>query len=134
MKKISFLIALAVLGLASCKKDTNDKTEPTPSAVTNFNELKTSQSFDWRTSKEITINIAGLQTMSPVVGTFKVTSTDGKTTFYQALQAMDYSGSVKVNVPSHITDININFGSVQKTFTTSQSTINFDYLMPLTEE
>lgn len=134
MKKISLGIALAVLGLASCKKDTNDKTEPTPAAVTNFNELKTSQSFDWKTSKEITINIAGLQTIAPVVGTFTVTSTDGKTTFYQALQAMDYSGSVKVTVPSHITDLHINFGTVQKTFSTSQSTINFDYLMSVTEE
>ena len=132
MKKLTLVIALAVLGIASCKKESTIKTEPTNVSVSNFNELKTSQSFDWKTTKEITINIAGLQTISPVIGTFTVTTTDGKIAFYQASTAMNQSNSIKVSVPSHIKDININFGSVQKTFSTSQSSIQFDYLMPVT--
>lgn len=130
MKNLSYLIAIVLLGLTSCKKDLLEKVTPTTSVekTTTFNQVKANQNFDWKSSKEITLKIEGLQTIAPVNGTFTVKSLDNKIIFYQAMQSMSQSMTTTFVVPNHIKEISVSFGSIQKVYYTQNNHIDFNYL------
>jgi hypothetical protein len=135
MKNLIFIFTLVTIGLSSCKKDLIENATPTnnTSSINQFKEIKTSENFDWKTTKEITLNVYGYKTINTVSGTLRVSTVDDKIIFHQALQTMEQSGTIKLTIPSHIKDVKISFGSIQKTFNTSQSTIEFEYLTPISE-
>jgi len=130
MKNLSYLIAIVLLGLTSCKKDLLEKVTPTTSVekTTTFNQVKANQNFDWKSSKEITLKIEGLQTIAPVNGTFTIKSLDNKIIFYQAMQSMSQSMTTTFVVPNHIKEISVSFGSIQKVYNTQNNHIDFNYL------
>jgi hypothetical protein len=130
MKNLLILASIAVLGLSSCKKDWMEKVTPETKTqeVSKFSELKVQENFDWKTSKEFSLSVTGLQTIAKVNGTLVVTSDDGKITFYQGNHAMDQSFVTKFNVPVHIKGIVVNYGSITKNFSTNSNQIQFDYI------
>lgn len=129
MKNISLLLAIVVLGMTSCKKDLIEKAGPAPtSSVSKFSEIKASETFDWKTSKEYTLQVTGMNTIADANGTFKVTSLDGKIIFYQAAHKMNESFTSKFKVPSHIKDLTLSFGSIRKNVSTVNTNIQFNYL------
>ncbi|OYU95002.1 MAG: hypothetical protein CFE21_11880 [Bacteroidetes bacterium B1(2017)] len=135
MKTLTIVSALLVFGLTSCKKDILEKATPTSNIVpvSNFKEIKASENFDWKTSKEINLKIFGFKTASPISRTLIVSSIDDKIVFYQGLQVMEQDGLIKLTIPSHIKDIKVTYGSIQKTLSVSQSELQFDYLTPIAE-
>jgi len=137
MKNLMIIAAIAVIGLSSCKKDLMDRVTPASTKtqeVSKFAEIKVQENFDWKTSKEFTMNVAGLETISPINGTMKVTSDDGKIVFYQGLHSMNKSFQTKFMVPVHIKGITVSFGSISKNYSTLAKQIQFDYLTDSTAE
>jgi hypothetical protein len=136
MRNLSILIALALLGLTSCKKDLLERVTPTSQVATTtaFKQMKANQNFNWKSSKEITLKIEGLKTIAPVKGTFTVSSLDNKIVFYQALQSMSENVTTKFVVPNHIKEISISFGSIQKAYNTQSNSINFSYVQSSSAE
>lgn len=130
MKNLSVLIVIVLLGLTSCKKDLLEKvTPPTQDQTSNsFTQMKVGPDFDWKSSKEITLKIEGLNTIAPIKETFTVSSLDNKIIFYQALQPMNVSLTTKFVVPNHIKELSVSFGSIKKVYPTQNNTIDFNYL------
>jgi hypothetical protein len=136
MKNLMIIAAIAITGLSSCKKDLMEKVTPVTKTqeVSKFAEIKVQETFDWKTSKEFSMNVSGLETIAPVQGTMKVTSDDGKIVFYQGSHKMNESFATKFMVPAHIKGLNVSFGSITKNFSTLAQQIQFDYLTETTAE
>jgi hypothetical protein len=136
MKKLMIIAAIAIAGLSSCKKSLMEKATPVNRTqnASKFAEIKVQENFDWKTTKEFSLNVSGLETIAPVQGTMKVTSDDGKIVFYQGSHKMNESFNVKFLVPSHIKGLNVSFGSITKNFSTLAQQIQFDYLTETTAE
>lgn len=132
MKNLIILASIAVLGLSSCKKDWIEKVTPKDNgqttATSKFSDLKVQESFDWKTSKEFTLKVNGLQTIGETNGTFTVTSDDGKIVFYQGNHTMNQNFVTTFMVPVHIKGLVVKFGSISKNFSTLAQQIQFDYL------
>jgi|688.fasta_scaffold807336_1 hypothetical protein len=130
MKNLSILIVIVLLGLTSCKKDLLEKVTPTSQDETSnsFKQMKVGPDFDWKSSKEITLKIEGLNTITPIRETFTVSSLDNKIIFYQALQTMNVSLTTKFVVPNHIKELSVSFGTIKKVYNTQNNNIDFNYL------
>ena len=130
MRNLSVLIAIVLLSLTSCKKDLLEKVTPNSQdePSNSFKQMKVGPDFDWKSSKEITLKIEGLNTIAPINGTFIVSSLDNKIIFYQALQPMNLSMTTKFVVPNHIKELSVSFGTIQKVYPTQNNAIDFNYL------
>jgi hypothetical protein len=139
MKYSIIITALAILGFSSCKKDLGNEPVPSPNTqstlVKNFKQLKVDDQFSFNTSNEITLNVSPMKTSIRIVNTLRVSSTDGKTIYLSRLASMDEALTEKLIIPSTEKSLTVSFGSISKTFNTTATFIEFDYLSDnLTEE
>ena len=136
MKKISIIAVIAIFTLASCKKTLMDRVTPPsdPNKVSQFNQIKASGSFDWKTTKSIGLTVQGLQTQAPIVRTLSVTSADGKTIFFNVSQAMDQNLSATLTIPSNVEEVMVNYGTITKKYSTLVGNILFDFMPPVEPE
>jgi hypothetical protein len=129
MKKFIILSILAALSLSSCKKNlTENQDLPKGNTTTKFSELKTTESFDWKTNKELTFNYVGFPTINPVKTTLTISSEDGKVVLYSGMQEMSANLEVKLAIPTNMGTIKVKYGAVEKTYQTNVSKISFDIL------
>ena len=63
MKKLSIILILFLI-LVSCRKIDNVTPDGSPKST---KELQVNSTFDWKTSKEITLNIIGLKKVNPQI-------------------------------------------------------------------
>ncbi len=136
MKKISIIAVIAIFALTSCKKTLMDKVTPPsdPNKVSQFNQIKASSNFDWKTTKTIQLNVQGFATPAPINKTLWVTSTDGKTVYYNALHLMDQNLTAQLTIPSNISEIMVSYGTINKKYSTQLSTIIFDFMPEIVPE
>jgi hypothetical protein len=114
---------LIVLFTTGCKK--NDEVVPeTPETIF---DLNVNPSFDWKTSKEITLNVTGLPVPVTVKNTIFIKSADGKSVFYTDQLEMSKNYTIKFSIPSHLTQVVISYGTITKTSDISGSSLSFDY-------
>jgi hypothetical protein len=126
---------IAFATLTSCKKQlTEDQDLPKNSLTKKFSELKTSESFDWKTTKELTFNYVGIQTIQPVKTTLTVSSEDGKVVLFSGLQEMSANFQIKLAIPTNMSTLKVKYGAVEKTYQTNVSAISFDILPTLENE
>ena len=126
MKKLVFIFILLIITLISCKKvDINPSDTPKPTK-----ELIVNSNFDWKTSKEITLNIIGLKSISPQIqNTLYVKSSIGDTTYYMDILVMNADYIIKFTVPTTETKIVLVYGSKTKTIDLLSNEITFDYII-----
>lgn len=136
MKKEYFL-ALALLALiqvtfTSCKKLEN--VEPKPvivPTVTNFKQIKVDPSFDWKSTSNVTLNIAAANTPVTITNTL-VVKTETGVIIYKKLQKMNEAFTTNVVVPSSLKKVVVSYGSIVKTIDISNKTINFNFITETT--
>lgn len=129
MKKLLLLSLIAFATLTSCKKQlTENQDLPKNSLTKKFSELKTTESFDWKTNKELTFNYVGFPTINPVKTTLTISSEDGKVVLYSGMQEMSANLEVKLAIPTNMGTIKVKYGAVEKTYQTNVSKISFDIL------
>lgn len=135
MKKLLILTVLSLIGLTSCKKNLETPDPKNSDQANLFKEIKADENFSWKTSSEITLNVSPLSTPVKIVNTLKVSSADGKTIYLSRLASMDEALIEKLTIPITEKSLKVSFGSISKTFNTTATFIEFDYLSDnLTEE
>ncbi len=105
----------------------------TGSSAKKFNEIKTSENFDWKTTNELTFNYVGIPTIQPVKTTLTISSEDGKIVFYAGTQDMSSNFQTKLAVPTNMSNIVVKYGAVSKIYSTNVSAISFDILPTLAD-
>lgn len=126
MKKL-YIFILLVATLVSCRKidDVTPSDSPKPTKELNINS-----SFNWKTSKEVTLNVIGLKNVSPQIkNTLYIKSTIGDTTYYKDLLIMNTDYTIKFTVPSTETKVVLIYGSKSKTLDLLSNEITFDYII-----
>ncbi len=124
MKKLLFIILLLV-SFSSCRKF--ETVEPDTNTT---KELVASPTFDWKTSKEITLNIVGMKDINPsIINTLYVKSSVGDTTYYKDLLFMANDYTLKFAVPSTETKVTLVYGSKIQSIDLLSNTITFDYII-----
>ena len=125
MKKLLFLILL-VISLTSCQK--NFDTVPDKPKTTR--DLVVNPTFDWKTSKEITLNVTGMKGINPEISnTLYVKSSVGDTVYFKDLLIMSNNYTLKFSVPSTETKVILIYGSKTTTIDLLSNTITFDYIV-----
>ncbi len=133
LKSIILILALISTGLVSCKKDYINEVEASKkpidaSKVVNFKDIKVSSAFDWKSTKEININIQPLSTPVKINNTLFVKTEKGEVLFSK-LQTMSEAFSGKIIVPSNLNNLVISFGTISKTETITNNQVNFNYIV-----
>jgi hypothetical protein len=133
LKSIIFLLALISTGLVSCKKDYINEVEASKkpvdaSKVVNFRDIKVNASFDWKSTKEVTINLQPMSTPVKINNTLLVKTEKGEVLFSK-LQTMDEAFTGKILVPASLTNLVISFGTISKTETITNNQVNFNYMV-----
>lgn len=128
MKKMKNLILIMIIMslsfLYSCKKDYNvtpDKTTiPTKDMVVSSN-------FDWKTSKEITLNVIGMKDVNPnISNTLYVKSSNGNV-YYKDVLIMNNNYTLKFAVPTTENKVILIYGSKTATIDLLSNTITYNY-------
>jgi hypothetical protein len=126
MKKLLFIAILFIVTLVSCQKDFN-ATPDTP--IKSTKDLKVSSTFDWKTSKEITLNIIGMKDINPEISNvLYVRSSIGDTTYYKDLLYMNSNYTIKFAVPTTETKVILIYGSKIVTIDLITNAITYDYI------
>jgi hypothetical protein len=126
-KILLFTISIS-MALVSCKKNLPEPSPVTPTIkATKVGELKASESFNWKTTKDVEINIKGLNTLTPINRTLIVSTVDGKSVFYRAQQLMSLSSTISLVIPATVSEIKVNYGTISKTVSISGNKFQFDY-------
>jgi hypothetical protein len=128
MKKNMLILAvISALMIVSCKKNLKESPAPAAPKATKVSQLKASESFNWKTSKYLVLNVSGLNTLTPISRTLIVSSTDGKEVYYQSRQLMSLSTSLPLIVPATSTELKITYGKIIKVISLNTPIIQFNY-------
>lgn len=125
MKKLLFIVLILVT-FASCKK-VDDVTPDKPKST---KDLVVTSTFDWKTSKTITLNVIGLKGVNPAIkNTLYVKSSVGDTVYFKDFLTMNTDYTLNFAVPSTETKVILVYGSKTKTIDLLSNTITFDYII-----
>lgn len=126
MKKIFLLLILIVTFLSSCNKIDNVTPDTYKSST---KDLIVQSNFNWKTSKEITLDVIGLKEVNPTISnTLYIKSSIGDT-IYKDLLIMNTDYIIKFVVPSTETKVVLIYGSKTKTIDLLSNVISFDYII-----
>ena len=126
MKKLLYIFILLMI-LVSCKKSYDAIPSDPPKSIM---ELNINSTFDWKTSKEITLNIIGLKGVdSQIINTLYVKSSVGDTTYFKDLLVMNTNYVLKFAVPSTETKVILVYGSKRFIMDLLSNEITFDYII-----
>ncbi|MDP1727887.1 MAG: hypothetical protein Q8M15_13970 [Bacteroidota bacterium] len=136
MKKILIIAVIAIFALTACKKTLMDKVTPPsdPNKVSQFNQIKASANFDWKTTKAIQLNVQGFATQAPINKTLWVTTVDGKTVYFNAMHLMDQNLTAQLAIPSNVQEVLVSYGTISKKYSTQLSSIIFDFMPEIVPE
>jgi hypothetical protein len=125
MKKLIFIAILFIVTLVSCQKDLN----VAPDIIKSTKELNVNSTFDWKTSKEITLNIIGMTDINPQISNILyVKSSVGDTIYYKNLLYMNSNYIIKFVVPTTETKVVLVYGSKTVTIDLVSNEITYDYI------
>ncbi|MCA0426399.1 MAG: hypothetical protein LCH37_03105 [Bacteroidetes bacterium] len=136
MKKSFFLLLAVATTLVSCKKDLIEKAgqNQNNSTATSFKEIKTNAEFNWSTKQDVELSIAGLQTVTPITNTLKISSADGKTIYNSLFYSMETSSKVKVTVPIIVKELRVDYGSISKLVKIESGKADFNFIPVITDQ
>ncbi len=118
------ILLMIIASASSCRKEALTK----PDQPGNTQSLKVSPAFDWKTSREITLNITGMKDLSPdVSNTLYVKSSKGDIIYKDYLQ-MNLDYTIKFVVPATETGITLVYGKKIVPAALSSSTLSFNYI------
>jgi len=124
MKKLILMILLVTI-FTSCKKTDIPKNENIPTT-----EISASSTFDWKTTKEITLDVIGLKSVNPnIENILYVNSTIGDTTYYNDLLFMNKDYTMKFSVPTTETSVTLKYGTKVIVVDLTSNYITFDYII-----
>lgn len=135
MKHIKLLTGIAIIiAASSCTKIKDaDYTPTTSPKANNFKEIKVADNFNWSTTNNIKLNVLGFASISPISNTFIVSSENQKEVYFASNTLMSESFTANFDLPSHVKQVRVTFGSISKVLDVNSKNISFDYLLPVVE-
>jgi hypothetical protein len=135
MKNLKLIAGIALLiAASSCTKVKDVESTPNTNKPSNFKEIKVADNFTWNTTNNISLNVQGFESISPIRNTFIVSSEDQKEIYFASNTLMSESFKADFDLPIHVKKVKINFGTINKVIDVNSKTITFDYLMPAPAE
>ncbi len=130
-KKAIAAVTIAIFSLfliftSGCKKNL-PITDPNP-VPENPLELTVSNSFDWKTTREIGLEVTGITIPANIKNTLQVKSTDEVKVFLKNQIFMNQDYSLKFTIPAYETEVLITYGSIRQTLDVTTDVIYFSYL------
>lgn len=114
------------ISIVSCKKS---DVLPDPPANKATTDMVVSSSFDWKTTKEITLNVIGMKGVNPnVKNTLQIKSSNGDVIYYNDVIFMSSNYVLNFAVPSTETKVIIIYGTKNQIIDLVSNSINFDYI------
>lgn len=121
LKSTCFLI-LSLMYLAACNAPTDSGVDTgSQNNVSNMNEMDIPANFDWKTHKDINVNLRGYQ--SSLV---RFLSEDG-TVYHQARLIDNNEYSFKLSVPAYMEKITVVYLEHEKNFDLNRQEINHTF-------
>ena len=118
---------LVTVSFMSCKKD-YDVTVPDKSP-TPTKDMVVSSSFDWKTSKEITLNVIGMKDVNNISNILYVKSFENENSiYYKDLLIMNTDYTIKFVVPQKETKVILVYGTKTRIIDLLSNTISYDYI------
>jgi hypothetical protein len=116
MKQILLISLFAVVLFFSSCLDESVLPEFKSENASNMNELRVSESFDWKTTKTIQITITGLPVLPNTNASKSTLTLKGKNDiYYSGFHAINENLNFTTTVPATETQIKLKFGSIEKT-------------------
>ena len=123
----SFVVGLGgFLVLGSCTKDLVE-VQPNPN-VQEFSDIRTSSTFNWNTTQDVTLLVTGMATPNKVSKTLKVMSVDSTVVFFSKLQPITDNLVVTFPLPTTVTRVKVVYGVISKDTTIVNKIIRFNYI------
>lgn len=120
----AFTVSL-LLSLSSCVKE-KDLAQLQPATITaadtSFSSLKAADNFNWSTTKQINFHFTASE-QDDYQLVLKVVLPDGSVLF-QKLQKANEDFQTVLDVPAHVTDLTVTYGSLTKTFASTNGAVN----------
>ncbi len=127
------LIMVGLMTATACLKLPTPTEEEVKSSK-KFTDIKTSPTFNWGTTRKVTVNIMGLITQSPITGTLKLTNNSSGAIHYIGNHAMSETLSMNMDIPIAQDSMRLTFGSISKAYSVSGTVIDMDYIINYPEE
>jgi hypothetical protein len=130
MKNLKLIAGIALLlAASSCTKVKDVESTPNTYKPGSFKEIKVADNFNWNTTNNISLNVQGFESISPIRNTFIVSSEDQKEIYFASNTLMSESFTTNIDLPTYVKKIKVNFGTISKVIDVNSKTITFDYLM-----
>lgn len=123
LKSIVLFIFFMGLLLVSCEKYEDPIVEKNKSIY----EINVNPQFDWKTSKEITINVKGLPISTSIKNNLIVKSIDNKSVYFIDQLEINKDYTLKFTVPSFQNQIIIQYGTIIQKTDLIGNTVQFSY-------
>ncbi len=129
MKNIKTLtvaaILMGIISVTSCKKDVELQKE-TSTAPNSFKEIKADPTFNWKSTKVISLNVIAADPAIEISNTLFVKTENGEV-LLSKLQKMNEAYIGKLTVPSKTEKVIISYGSIVKTISVTNGNVVMNY-------
>lgn len=122
------IMAIAVLSVQSCKKDFNNPINPgnEVNKPGKFNEIKTQQGFNWNTHNKVDFIFKAVPTISEVKATLSIVQLPENKLIVSVMHKMNESLNMPLNLPAHVKQLKVSYGTNQKTIDIVGNKAEFD--------
>jgi len=124
--RLLFIILTTLLIAIGCKKELPPPNqEPTPE---NPLEIVVSNTFDWKTTRDITLEVTGLNIPVSIRNTLMVKSPDEEKVYLKNQLFMNQNYTLMFTIPSYETEVLVTYGSIRKTLEVTTDIIHFNFI------
>jgi len=125
MKKLTLLFIVIIFSLTACQKDWDQIVEDnlTNEEVTSMSNMVVSSDFNWKTTKDIDINLTGMDKDEVIY----IKSVEGDV-YQKAFVKSGINYSTKITIPTYATEVNVMCKGVLTKIPISGNEINYKFI------
>ncbi len=127
MNKQNLLLTISAILLfaVSCTKT---DTAGTNSTNANFSSISANRTFQWNSTKVLPLIITGMKTTNEMTGTLIISEKKSTVKYYSGLHKLSDNLSLQLSIPTASDSVEIQFGSIKKTYSSKSGIIKANYL------
>ncbi len=125
MKKLTLLFIVIIFSLTACQKDWDQIVEEdqTNNEMTSMSNMVVSSDFNWKTTKDIDINLTGMDKDEVIY----IKSVEGDV-YQKAFVKSGINYSTKITIPTYATEVNVMCKGVLTKIPISGNEINYKFI------
>jgi len=124
--KVGAWAVITSLLFSSCVDELTER--PVGNQAEDIETLEASGTFDWKTSEKITVMIEGLA-IDVAVNRKLTLETGGGEEFYGGTQAMNEDFEMIFDLPAHVTEVTMKYGTIEQKKEISEKKVSFDFVV-----